>query len=210
METPPQFPGAPKKSKTGVILGGIALAIVLCCCGCGGAFFYFGRGLVGNAFGMIGCSMAVDQQRDALLAYAEKHGGKLPPASGWQDSIKPYVVERRQSKEEMPFSVPSVSEDYCDKTAETSITYNSAIAGKKLADIKEPMGTVALFETPGRGRNKAAPFAEAPFAQSPKIVAGQGRGWIRQPLKGEVSVKDEKGRLEPIPQNGATRRAAGE
>lgn len=204
MEAPPQFPGAPKKSKTGLILGGLALAVVLCCCGCGGFMLYFGKGALKGSFGMIGCSVGMTQQREALLTYAEKHGGKLPPAATWQDSIKPYVTSQKEEEalgEKVKFADPS--DDFCDRSSETSIAYNGAIAGKKLAEVEDKMGTVALFEVPGRGRNKTAKWSEQPFATSPKIIAEEGRGWIRIPLKGEASVMDKRGRIKPIPGNTA-------
>ena len=78
MEAPPQFPGAPKKSKTGLIIGGIALAVIVCCCGICGSLFYFGRNVIGRGIGLIECSIAIGQQRDALLGYADAHDGKLP------------------------------------------------------------------------------------------------------------------------------------
>jgi hypothetical protein len=199
VEAPPQFPGAPKKSKTGLILGGIALALIVCCCGICGVGGYFGKGVFQKAIGMAGCSVGIEQQRDALLAYAAKNGGKLPPAATWQDAIKPYVTEGKKQKE---VPVPTVSDDFCDKDSKTSITYNAAIAGKSLASVSDQMGTVALFETPGLGRNQSAPWKEPSFASSPKMVADEGRGWIRVSLKGVVSMKDKTGNTKPVPTGG--------
>ena len=156
MEAPPQFPGSPKKSKTGLILGGLALAVILCCCGCGGFLLYFGKGAFKGGIGMVGCSTGIVSQRDALLTYAEKNGGKLPPAKTWQDSIKPYV-KKKKDEEAMgeTMRVPSAADDFCDQAGGTSISYNSAIAGKKLTEIEDKMGTIALFEVAGKGRNRS-------------------------------------------------------
>jgi hypothetical protein len=199
VETPPQFPGAPKKSKTGLILGGLALAVVLCCCGCGGLMMYYGKDIVKTSTGFVGCGMGIQQSRDAMLQYAEKNGGKLPPAKTWQDSIKPYLSKMVTPKsEEMPFKIPGANDDFCDDSANTSISMNAALGGKKLAEVKDQMGTILLFETPNRGRNKSAPWNELPFSSSPKVIMGVSRGWIRQPVKGEAAFKDEKGRLQPI------------
>lgn len=203
MEAPPQFPGAPKKSKTGLILGGLALAVVLCCCGCGGALLFFGKGFFNKGFGMAGCSVGISQQRDALLTYAEKHGGKLPTAATWQDSIKPYVTKVKDEEAlGATMRVPAPTDDFCDQAAGTSIAYNTAIAGKKIDAIEDKMGTIALFEVAGKGRNRSAAWAEPPYETSPKLVGDQGRGWVRVPLKGEAALKDKRGRIVPIHANG--------
>ena len=204
MEAPPQFPGAPKKSKTGLIIGGTILAVLFCCCGVCGIGGYFGKdtikSLVQNSFGMVGCSVAMDEQRNALIAYAEKHNGMLPAAKVWQDSIKPYIRRNKElDNPDQPFKVPTISDDFCDPSANTSIAYNSALGGKKLATIKDQMGTVALFEISGRGRNRSAAWKEEPFASSPKVIGNAPRGWIRQGLKGEVTIKDQNGTVKPIP-----------
>lgn len=205
VEAPPHFSGAPKKSKTGLILGCLALAVVLCCCGGGGAFFYFGRGAIGKAMGLVGCGMAVGQQRDGMLAYAKAHGGKLPPALSWQDDIKPFVTKLpSQGEPGQPFNIPRVTDDFCDQSGSTSITMNATLAGQKTADVKDPMSVILLFETPGRGRNKSAKYAEQPFGASPKLFEGARRGWIVQPLYGQASYKDQSGRVRPAPSAGST------
>ena len=199
VEAPPQFPGAPKKSKTGLILGGLALAVVLCCCGCGGLFYYFGKGAIKGITGFAGCGLAMDERREALLAYAEAHKGLLPPAQNWQTAIKPYLTNSAKTQVEgAPIDIPGPDDDFCDKGAGTSISYNSAVAGKKVADIKDQMGTIALFETAGLGKNKSAAWSEPPFATSPILLMNERRGWIRQALKGEAAMKDKRGRLTPI------------
>ena len=204
MESPPQFPGAPKKSKTGCIIGGIALALVLCCCGGGGALFYFGRGVFGKAVGMVGCSVAMGFQRDGLLKYAEAHGGKLPPAKTWQNDIARYATKlSEKDKEGTPFAIAASTDDYCDKSAGTSIVYNAALAGKKVADVKSPYETIALFEASGLGRNKSMVWKEQAFESSPILLQTERRGWIRQPLSGEPSIRDKRGRVKPVPTGGS-------
>ena len=205
MEAPPQFPGAPKKSKTGLIIFGTIMAVLVCCCGICGIGAYLGKdsikSMVQGSFGMVGCSVTMDEQRDALIAYSEKHNGMLPAANVWQDSIKPYVQRDKEfDKPNQPIKVPAVTDDFCDPSANTAVTFNAALGRKKLADIKDQMGTVALFESPGRGHNKAAEWKELPFDQSPKLLANTPRGWIRQGLKGAVTVRDKRGVVKPIPQ----------
>ena len=199
--------GAPKKSKTGLVIGLIALAVVLCCCGVCGVGGYFARGFVGKAFGLIECSAAVEQQRGGLLAYANAHGGKLPAAGNWQDDIKPYVTKMPGLEGQKMISVPGPESSYCDKGGGTSITYNADLAGKKLTDVKDPYETPVLFETPGAGHNKAAPYKEQPFSTSPVLVKGQRRGWVVQPLKGEASFKDENGVQQAAPNLKGRRRS---
>lgn len=200
MEAPPQFSGAPKKSKTGLVIGLIALGVVLCCCGVCGVGGYFFKDVFGKGVGMVGCSMAIDQQRDGLLAYAAKHGGKLPVAASWQDDIAPFVRKiNGQDDSSQPIKIPSVRDSFCDKTGSTSISLNAAIAGKKLDDLKSPYETIALFEAPGTGRNRSAAWAEPPIAGSPILLKGRHRGWIRQPVKGEPSIRDEFGHVKPVP-----------
>ena len=200
MEAPPQFPGAPKKSKTGCILGGIALVIVLCCCGGGGALYYFGRGAIGKAMDLVGCSVSIEQHRAALVAYAAKHGGKLPPAAKWQDDVKAFVKPMEgQNDPGQPFTLPGPDADYCDASGNTGLTYNRDLAGKKIDEIKEPYEAIVLFETPGRGRNKSGAWQEQPFASSPQVFKSARRGWLRQPLKGQASYKDQLGRMKQAP-----------
>ncbi|RYG23297.1 hypothetical protein EON82_14425 [bacterium] len=204
MEAPPQFPGAPKKSKTGLIIGGTILAVLLCCCGVCGIGGYLGKDAIKSVFqnslGMVGCSIAMDEQRSALIAYAEKHNGTLPPAKVWQDSIKPFIQRNKEFDDpSQPIRVPNVTDDFCDGSANTSIAFNAALAGKKLDSVKDQMGTVALFEISGRGRNQSAPWKEQSFANSPKILSNAPRGWIRQGLRGEVTIKDQSGNVKPVP-----------
>ena len=197
MEAPPQFPGAPKKSKTGLVIGGIALAIIVCCCGICGASAYFGRNVFGKAFGFVECSIAIGQQRDALLLYAAKHDGKLPGGGNWQDDIKPYIKESPEMKDSSGLvAIPKVTDDFCDRKGETSITYNAALAGKKVDSVKDAYSTILIFETPGKGRNKTAKYVEQPYATSPILVKDQRRGWIRQAVAGTGIVQGpERARL---------------
>ena len=203
MEAPPQFPGAPKKSKTGLIIGGVALAVIVCCCGICGTVSYFGRNVVGKAFGFVECSIAMGQQRDALLGYANAHGGKLPGVGTWQDDIKPYVKENAEMKDSSGLvAIPKATDDFCDRNGDTSITYNADLAGKKADAVQDSYATIVLFETPGKGRNKAAPYKEQPFETSPVLLKGQRRGWIRQPLNGQATYKDQSGRVIAAPSSG--------
>ena len=210
MEAPPQFPGAPKKSKTGLIIGGVALAVIVCCCGICGASVYFGRNVFGKALGLVECSIAMGQQRDGLLAYAAAHDGKLPGGGKWQDDIKPYVRENPETKDSSGLvTIPKATDDFCDRNGNTSITYNAALAGKKVDDVKDSYATIVLFETPGKGRNKNAAYTEQPFATSPVLLQGERRGWIRQPLNGQATYKDKNGNVKAAPTAGGAAMSGG-
>lgn len=199
MESPPYYSGAPKKSNTGLIIGGIVLALCLCCCGLCGVGGYFAKGVAEKGIGIITCGTALGQQRDGLIKYAAKHGGVLPAAGTWQDDIKPYVTLTPKS-DDQPFAIPAPTDDFCDKANGTTIAYNTAVAGKKLDSIQDKSGTVALFETSGRGRNKSDAYAAQSFATSPKLVMDERRGWMRIPLEGEALLHGKNGADAPLSQ----------
>ncbi len=204
MESPPQYPGAPKKSKTGLILGLSALAIVLCCCGVCGIGGYFGKDVFAKGIGLAECSTAIAQQRDGLLAYAAKHGGRLPARVSWQDDIKPFVTPMDGGgKTGNMVHIPSPDEDICDRSAGTAIVYNAALAGTKLDDVKDPYSTVLLFEGTGKGRNRSEAWHEPDFKSSPVLVQGERRGWIRQPVRGQAFFKNKRGMNQPAPVAGS-------
>lgn len=48
------------------------------------------RSVMDAGMGLVSCSINGDLARDAVLAYALDHEGKLPDAKSWQDDIKPY------------------------------------------------------------------------------------------------------------------------
>ncbi len=203
MESPPQYPGAPKKSKTGLVIGIIALAVVLCCCGCLGVGGYFFKNALKGGTGLVGCSAAMGMERAALLTYAEKHGGKLPAARTWQDDVKPYLKRDKDLDDpNMPFKIPGANDDFCDKEGGTTIALNAAVAGKKLDAIKDKSDTIALFEVKGRGRNRSAPWSEPSFASSPEFIMGKRRGWIRIPLEGAAVFKGQNGQTTNAPTSG--------
>ena len=200
MEAPPYLPGTPKKSNTGLIIGGIVLALMLCCCGICGVGGYMGKNVFGKAIGFAACGQAMGQNRDAILLYAAAHGDSLPPANTWQDSIKPYLKVDPSAKEMETFvKVPGPNDDFCDSGAGTAITMNETLGGKKLAGIKDQMGTILLFETQGKGRNKSAAWKEPSFSTSPVLMSNERRGWIRQPLSGAAGAIDKRGTLTPLP-----------
>lgn len=196
MESPPQFPGAPKKSNTGLILGGIALAVVVCCCGVCGVGGYFGKNLMQDAGGIVGCSASIEMHRDALLAYAAKHGGKMPAAAKWQDELKPFLKSNPDLKG-APFEIPTADDAFCDKKAGTSLTLNTAVAGKSVEGLKKAGDPVVLFEAPGTGRNRAGAWSEPDFNASPSVM-NKHRGWLRQTLEGEPEIKGERGQRAPV------------
>ena len=201
---PPYIPAAPKK-KTGLIIA-IVLGVLFVCCGLpviaivGGGFFAFGQ-----AKGTVGCTISFGVVRAAIDDYVADHNGKLPPAATWQDAVRPYYSKQLKSKHgnggsdkdsEQVLSLlnvmPAGGEWGCteDKT-KTGIAFNSALGGKKMAEIKD-RSTVLIFEVPQRGMNLAMPYKALDNSSSPKIF-GKHRGWISIGLDGDNIKMGSKG-----------------
>lgn len=171
MEAPPPY--QPKKKSTGLIVGLIIGGVFICCglplLGLGGAAFW---GF--NKLGPVAkCGISIEAMRDAVVAFSDDNGGKLPNAATWQDQVKPYYVKEisKRSVKENPFGViPAEGEWGCEAedSVVTGIAYNSELSGKMLADIKDQSEAVVLFETMQRKRNQAEKYDPAKLAKPPK------------------------------------------
>ncbi|HWD41626.1 MAG TPA: hypothetical protein VG944_22475 [Fimbriimonas sp.] len=184
----------PKKSKVGLIVTIVVLVLTCCCLIPGIVVVSGGLQLFGSSKGLIGCSISMTDWRDAVMAYAAAHNGKLPPAATWQDDVLKYV---KTSNVQPGFPVPQPSDDYCDKQAATVISFNSDLAGKKVDSIKDQEGTVMLFEVAGSGRNKSAKWIERAQESAPKFIMSVPRGWIEIPVRGSAGLRTKQG-LQPI------------
>jgi hypothetical protein len=200
--TPPPFhPSAPpvKKDRTLVIVLIILAALALfCICGFA-AFGFFGWSFVKKVGGPIGgCAINFEVTREALMDYAQDHGGRLPNAATWQDDIKEYVRKNLQKHKDvqdiMDFKVMEPEGEwgcYVSSSRTTGMAFNSELSGKLLSEIQSPETTPLLFEIERPRRNAAEPFRERPRSEAPTIM-GEPRGWVRVNVRGEVNIKDEE------------------
>lgn len=189
---PPPFNPAPprKNSNTKVILIILGLVAFICIGGLA-ATMIFGYRMLKDTIGPIaGCGMGFDNVRSALEAYAAKNEGKLPPAATWQDDVRPFLVEvLKKSKNELEGIVPEIDPGGSwgckdGKGGLTGMAFNSELAGKKVADIKNPETTVLLFEVPTIKANQSLAYAEPPEAKRPMMM-GKPRPFIKLHVKGE-------------------------
>lgn len=193
MEAPPPY--RQKKSNTGLIIGLIIGGLVLCCVG--PALLIGGLGYFGLKQGVpiVTCAMAIDDLQTAMTQYADANGGKLPAANNWQTAIKPYYQKVVSGKKDQnPFGQMSAEGMWgCSVGDEkTGFAFNSDLAGKKIADIKDT-STVMIFEVPTQAMNQAMPYKEQDISKSPKIL-NDHRGWFVAPVKGEADLISEKGK----------------
>ena len=100
MESPPYMPG-PKKSKTGLIVGGIVAGVLFCCVLpiglIGGGALYGWKKIQGTA----SCVFTFGDMKRAVQLYTAEHHGKLPDAEKWQDELRPYYKRAMTPKEQL-------------------------------------------------------------------------------------------------------------
>ena len=77
------------------------------------------------------CGENVARLARALQVYVEDHQGVFPQAEGWQDLLSPYL-EVEGGLDHTPWNC--------------RYAYNSALAGRRLADLPNPAHLVTLFE----------------------------------------------------------------
>lgn len=208
MATPPPFQsptGSEQTSRRGLKVFLAIFVFVLVPCGIGGYFlFNLTKKLVKlageNIIPVANCALSMQAMRDAMVLYANAHGGVLPKAENWQKDIQPFykqALSKRDFQKSMPGNFPSElritpiapeAEWACSfaNGVKTGIAFNKDLAGKKLADIKEPKTTILLFEVAKPGTNLAEPFKPLARADSPKIL-GSNRDWITMPVEGEMT-----------------------
>ncbi|UCC68000.1 MAG: hypothetical protein JSV79_12960, partial [Armatimonadota bacterium] len=78
------------------------------------------------------CGQNVAWLVSGVHAYAEDHGGSLPPADSWLEVIGPYLDDEKGPQ---------------GTTGNCRYAYNAALSGRKLADLRHPGRLVAVFET---------------------------------------------------------------
>lgn len=189
MEAPPSYSPPKKKMSTCLIVVIICAVLGLLCCGGGGAFFYF---LFNKGKDMVACGQGFEDLQNSVFDYTEAHGGKLPKATTWMDDIRPYYAKRLGKKKDeakvLNF-MPAQGTFQCSRGgSSTAIVYNVDLSGKALKAIKDPEGTIMLFESSvAPAPNIAQKYEPLPDTTSPEIM-GKHVGWFRAPVSGSVEL----------------------
>lgn len=195
MNVPPPFSPPPtprKKNNTGLIIG-IVLACVLIPCIGVGVLMLLGVNWVKNtAFPMASCAIGFEQVRQAIGDYADAHDGKFPQAETWQDDVKSYygAIMKNRAEDLGPIKPMDPNGDWgckIDDSRMTGMAFNSELSGKKVADVKDPYGTVLIFEIEKAMKNAHEKYRPRSKASSPQIIMGESRGWLKMMVKGRSS-----------------------
>lgn len=197
MEAPPPYMPPRKKSNTGLIVGIIIGAVVLCCMVpigllVGGGFWIFNKGKE-----IIQCSSAFRDARDGLRMYAADHNGKLPPAETWQDDTISYyqkAVDRTSAEDRKVLGSMAANGPWgcADGSGGiTGIAINEDVAGKDLTKV-ESANDIVLFEVRKSTRNAHEKYEALPLTESPKLV-GSPRGWFLIRMNGESMLRTKQG-----------------
>lgn len=183
---------APKKSNTGLIIGIVIGAILLCCIGPlalvgGGGYYIFNKSKA-----LIVCGMAYNDVWQAVDDYARDHHGKLPDADKWMDEIRPYyrkiIVAEATDQPKNPFGqMPAEGAFGCTSdSGQTGMAFNKDASGKSLDNMKDRSTTVVVFETDAApSMNLNAKYSPLPMSSSPKIM-NSPRGWFTVNAEGHV------------------------
>lgn len=206
---PPYSAPAPKKSKTGLIIG-LVIGGVVVCCGLPIAGVV-GLGMFGlkAGKGVANCAITFAKVRDAAVKYAAANDGKMPPAKNWTAELRTYIPAGGEEEKAMQ-SILGKTEIEGDAwgctegTTKTGLVYNSDAVGKKLSDLKAK-DVVLFFETSKRTANAVAAYKAPDPATSPKVF-DKPRGWFSIDANGDAKVNGPNG-SQPI--NVRTRRGIG-
>ncbi len=187
-QAPPPFqPVPPRSSGTRVWLWILLISVGCCVLLCGGLGIV-GYGAFNQMGSVAGCAMSYEMARASMLAYSMEHGGKLPDSATWQDDARPYyariyaknMAALKKAHMEGFFGPTSPEGDWscrADGNRRTGMAFNAELSGKKVADVKNPMVTVLLFEVDRQGRNLSEPYKERPESDAPKLF-GKSRPWL--------------------------------
>lgn len=207
MQNPPNFSQPPaRKSRTGLWVGVILGVLALCCVLPIAVIGIIAVPAVKSTFSMVGCTMYASGTRDALVSYAKANKDTLPAAEGWQDKIKSQLEDAKKKLgdfEGSPMKPSDLLGDACDAEAGTSLTLNAEFAGKKLSSIKD-VDAILLFETPGKGRNKAAKYTPQDQNNAPKVMRGAPRGWLVISVSGDPDLIGPKGTRSRVNARGSS------
>lgn len=195
-----------KKSNTGLIIGIVLGALVLCCflpvgLLVGGGFWAFNK----LAKPLMECGATFTTARDSLRDYAREHDGKLPPAENWRSDIRTYYTRNMTPQPGNPFKPMSADQVWgCDNGhgGRTTIVFNSDLAGKKEAEIGRD--DVVLFEVTNATASAAQKYEKQAFSDSPSMM-NDHRGWFVAYWEGAPGFFDKRDVFHPF-DTGAGRR----
>ena len=102
-----------------------------------------------------------------------ERGASSPPPQTWQTAIGPYYTKAiaNEGQENVPIKIPTATEAWgCGSGADRhAFVFNTELAGKTVADIKNPGEQVVVFEQEGTPAvNKSARY-------DPKTLGKQGK-----------------------------------
>ncbi|MBI5833559.1 MAG: hypothetical protein HZB16_14765 [Armatimonadetes bacterium] len=130
------------------------------------------------------CSERMRNLAKALKEYAAGHDGKLPPADGWLEALRPLVAKPRDGGS--PFVCPAAA-----NAALISYAYSPALAGKRLAGMVNLRKVLAFAEIEGsEGAPLVADKASGPTRHH--CAWGQVRRagfWYQAMLDGSTSTQ---------------------
>lgn len=198
-QSPPPFaPSGPvpgKKNNTPLILVVIFLAFACVCVLPAVLLFNVGKFAMKEGIPMAQCGIAFEHVREAIEEYAKEHEGTLPNAETWQDDVRPYYrkIAEKKKDELGPIEPMDANGPWgcTQESGNTGIAYNSALSGKKLADIKDPAGTPLIFEIEKPSPNAHEEFKQRDRATGP-IILNEHRDWIVVNIKGSNPIKAGK------------------
>jgi hypothetical protein len=196
MESPPPYK---KKSNTGLIVGIVIGAVLLCCVVPGALMLGGGLFLFGKVKGIATCGMAYDDMGKALTQYAGAHNGKLPNAKTWQNDLRPYYEKiSAQRPREAGIEIMSATGDWSCKNdgVTTGFAFNTDVSGKAITALKDP-DTVVIFEQPKVAANLAMTYKAPDFASSPKMF-NENRGWLVVTATGQSGIIGKGGKMSDM------------
>jgi hypothetical protein len=200
MQSEPQ-PTMKKKSNTGLIIGLVVGAVLICCVLPLGGLIGFSFVAATKGQGMIGCTISMQVAAESVRQYTRDNGGKLPPEKNWEAALWPYFEQETKDMDDTgPFKLFQKGEPWgCDEGEMlTGFALNADLAGKNLKDIPDQRNAVVIFETKKRGIGQVQKYQLPPHSQSPSLlggVLGKGsRGWFVVTADGQANLTDKNGR----------------
>lgn len=92
----------------------------------------------------------------AIIMYAQAHNNRLPDADRWVDEVLPLWLDPKASPAEKERSTKSLFRDpSAPEGQEWTYAFNRNLSGLPLSSLKNPAGTVLVFESTTGAKNAA-------------------------------------------------------